>query len=280
MSRNRDDDILGVYVYFLRYLDELVQENIEGVKLSSEDLLDLENAGRLEKVRIMAGHDFLGTIEYSSSSKSFFVIDPVGNVNRTYKFSSEDLGCSTTLDNMVECIKILKQDSDEYKEWEYTEYEKKSHKEDVMAGDYSDPMIMDGYSEERVNNFSENVEKLAKNLKDKKKLNESELKYWKKHKNMMLDYNEAYDENEPYGVSKERKAKVNQKDPWLDEKVLNWPNYALEEYEKEMEVFRKRPESNTGYENNALNDKMRERWGNQRVNKCIDGNLFNRKVGE
>ena len=143
-------------------------------------------------------------------------------------------------------------------------------KEDILNGRYSDPMILDDYAEERVNNFGESVEHLAGNL-----LKENELKYYRKRKSLQ---NEDLEEEQttPYAHGKNRRT-VNLKQPWDgDQAMTEWPDYEADAFEKSLEQFRQRPVSNTGYTNKALNDKMIQIYGD-RAKKCIDNKLFESK---
>ena len=139
-------------------------------------------------------------------------------------------------------------------------------KEDILNGNYNDPMVLDSYAISRIDGFGENVEKLSKALK------ESNVKYMKKRK----DAQEELDEDEfegQYPKKRNYRPVEGVQEPWTGDQSFIWPDYEAEAFEKELESFRARPESNTGYNNKALNKKMTDKHGD-RAKKCINNTLF------
>lgn len=139
-------------------------------------------------------------------------------------------------------------------------------KEDILNGNYNDPMVLDSYAISRVDGFGENVEKLSRALK------ESNVKYMKKRK----DAQEELDEDEfesQYPKKRNYRPVEGVQEPWTGDQAFIWPDYEAEAFEKELESFRARPESNTGYNNKALNKRMTDKHGDQ-AKKCINNTLF------
>lgn len=139
-------------------------------------------------------------------------------------------------------------------------------KEDILNGNYNDPFELDSYAESRIDGFGENVEKLSKSLK------ENTAKYMRKRKNNQEDPDE--DElKDQYPKNRHYRPVEGIKDPWNEDQSFIWPDYEAEAFEREIESFRARPESNTGYNNRALNKKMTDMYGEQ-AKKCIKNTLF------
>lgn len=139
-------------------------------------------------------------------------------------------------------------------------------KEDILNGNYNDPMELDSYSISRVESFGENVEKLGKSLK------ENNVKYMRKKKNTLNDLDEDELDSQ-YPKKRNYRVVKGIKEPWTGDQSFIWPDYEAEAFEKEIESFRTRPESNTGYSNKALNKKMTDMYGDQ-AKKCIKNTLF------
>lgn len=139
-------------------------------------------------------------------------------------------------------------------------------KEDILNGNYNDPMELDSYSISRVESFGENVEKLGKSLK------ENNVKYMRKKKNTLNDLDEDELDSQ-YPKKRNYRVVKGIKEPWTGDQSFIWPDYEAEAFEKEIESFRTRPESNTGYSNKALNKKMTDKYGDQ-AKKCIKNTLF------
>lgn len=139
-------------------------------------------------------------------------------------------------------------------------------KEDILNGNYNDPMELDSYSISRVESFGENVEKLGKSLK------ENNVKYMRKKKNTLNDLDEDELDSQ-YPKKRNYRVVKGIKEPWTRDQSFIWPDYEAEAFEKEIESFRTRPESNTGYSNKALNKKMTDKYGDQ-AKKCINNTLF------
>ena len=150
--------------------------------------------------------------------------------------------------------------------------------EDILSGNYSDPMEMDNFAIDKVNEFGENVEKLANNL-----LTESELKFYKKKKANLEDLYEDEAEEQEEKMKDQYPAKrhyrrVDGTNPWdvkttkdgiIDDQSFYWPDYEAESFEAALDEFRQRPESNTGYDNEALNKKMQDRWSKQVIDDIV-----------
>lgn len=136
-------------------------------------------------------------------------------------------------------------------------------REDILNGNYNDPMELDSYALSRIDSFGENVEKLSKNLK------ENRLKYARKRKENSI----KVDKDPDYSSKRNFKVVQGLKEPRTGDQAFVWPDYEAEAFEKELETFRARPESNTGYENKALNKKMTDMFGDQ-AKKCINNTLF------
>lgn len=150
--------------------------------------------------------------------------------------------------------------------------------EDILNGNYSDPMEMDDFAVNRVNDYETQVNKLAGKL-----ISESELKYYRKKKKLNTTEDET--QNSKYPAKRHYRRLDHIAEPWdvktneygdEDDQAFCWPDYEAESFEKALEQFRQRPESNTGYTNKALNKKEIEIFGDQ-AKKCIDNKLFESK---
>lgn len=139
-------------------------------------------------------------------------------------------------------------------------------KEDILNGNYNDPMVLDSYAISRVDGFGESVEKLSKALK------ESNVKYMKKRKDAQEDLDEDEFEGQ-YPKKRNYRPVEGVQEPWTGDQSFIWPDYEAEAFEKELESFRARPVSNTGYNNKALNKKMTDKYGDK-AKKCIKNTLF------
>lgn len=136
-------------------------------------------------------------------------------------------------------------------------------REDILAGNYRDPFELDESAYDRINGYGDIVNELGE------KLNEDLNKLHRKRKEAQYET----DEETGKKVRKVRPVNIGS-EPWEGDQELTWPDYEAESFENALESFRKRPESNTGYENKALNKKMQDRWGKDFANKCIKDKLF------
>lgn len=147
-------------------------------------------------------------------------------------------------------------------------------KENIFTGHYNDPFDRDPLTEENIDNYAKEVEEISTN----DKLKESYNKYFRKRRegveNLEDDENFKYQHN-----PKRHMRKVNiGTEPWNYDQSFIWPDYEAESFENDLEQFRKRPESNTGYLNKKLNQIMQTRWGKEQANKCIDNTLFKGRI--
>ena len=141
---------------------------------------------------------------------------------------------------------------------------------DILNGNYRDPLELDVFAENNVDAFANDVDVYAQSLK------ESSVKYMRKRKNLQNeDYDAELEEEPKYKYSAKRNFRTVKgvKEPWTEDQSFVWPDYEAEAFEKDLEQFRQRPESNTGYENKALNKKMVDKYGDQ-AKKCINNTLF------
>lgn len=138
-------------------------------------------------------------------------------------------------------------------------------KEDIIHGNYKDPMELDEFALNRISDFGNDVETLFEGS-----LKESTIKYMrKKQQNLENSDLNAYE----YSTSRGYREVQGLKEPWTEDQSFIWPDYEAEAFEKTIESFRKRPESNTGYKNKALNDKMIT-WFGKQAKDCIENKLI------
>lgn len=142
-------------------------------------------------------------------------------------------------------------------------------KEDILAGNYKDPFELDESAYDRINGYGDIVNELSE------KLNEDLNKLHRKRKEAQYETDEETGEK----VRKVRPVNIGS-EPWEGDQELTWPDYEAESFENALESFRKRPVSNTGYENKALNKKMQDRWGKDFADKCIKDKLFKEDVSK
>lgn len=140
-------------------------------------------------------------------------------------------------------------------------------REDILSGNYVDPMELDEFALTRVSDFGNDVETLFEPL------NESVVKYLKKRKELQQEDFDEESIKDQYPAKRKYRPVKGIKEPWTDDQSLIWPDYEAEAFENFLASIRGRPKSNTGYENKALNRRMTQIYGN-RANKCIDDNLF------
>lgn len=147
-------------------------------------------------------------------------------------------------------------------------------KENIFNGHYNDPFDRDPLAEENIDNYAKEVQDIATN----DKLKESYNKYFRKRRNGVEELED--DENFKYQHDPRRHMrKVNiGTEPWNYDQSFIWPDYEAESFENDLEQFRKRPESNTGYLNKKLNQIMQTRWGKEQADKCINNTLFKNRI--
>lgn len=139
---------------------------------------------------------------------------------------------------------------------------------DILAGRYRDPYELDIFSQDNLDLFSEDVAVLSESLNENKKRkgcsDEDEQNNYVDRRKTGNPQRELVDVN--IGVQ-----------PWDDDQMMKWPDFQAEAFEDALEDFRQRPESNTGYENEALNKLMIERLGKELADKIIQNKLFKNK---
>lgn len=145
-------------------------------------------------------------------------------------------------------------------------------KENILNGNYNDPFDRDPLAEYFIDEYAIQVQEIATN----DKLKESYNKYFRKRRE-----NQEFSEEESLDAQHDPRRnmrKVNiDSEPWDEDQSFIWPDYEAEAFENDLDQFRQRPESNTGYLNKRLNQIMRTRWGQSQVDKCIDNTLFKKK---
>jgi len=132
-------------------------------------------------------------------------------------------------------------------------------KEDILENRYNDPFVLDEAACDSIKGYEDMVTELSQ------KLDEDLNKLHRKRKEHQYDVNDV---GEIVKVTPRRAVNVGTQ-PWDEDQSFVWPDYEAEAFEKELEKFRQRPESNTGYTNKALNDLMKKRWGKEAAEKCI-----------
>lgn len=135
-------------------------------------------------------------------------------------------------------------------------------KEDILGRNYKDPFELDESACDRIDGYGDMVIELGQHL------NEDLNRLHKKKKAS------RYEADPVTGEIRRKERPVNiSSQPWDDDQSLIWPEAEAESFERALEMFRQRPESNTGYINKALNKLMKQRWGKQADN-CIKDKRF------
>lgn len=135
-------------------------------------------------------------------------------------------------------------------------------KEDIEAGYFVDPFELDNFQEENIRTLQEEVQKLSEDL--------SVVNRKKKKNNQYSDAEPEHFIN----LSKTGNPMVHTTPcldvgSWNQDVMVAWPDFQAEAFLAELEQFRKRPESNSGYSNEALNKLMKDIYGAEAINKLV-----------
>lgn len=158
--------------------------------------------------------------------------------------------------------------------------------EDIENGFYNDPFEYDNLKEESFNDFENELKNLQekthflKNYKGGEYIDPETENAKKPGSGVVMDRDRYRTANT------ERKTKRVAVGAWDDPTVdIEWPEPLVDAFMDELEEF-KSNDQNTGYENKALNKKMKERWGNikesraRKTNKGISALRENMKKAQ
>lgn len=140
-------------------------------------------------------------------------------------------------------------------------------KEDILHGNYNDPFEQDIFAQDLIDGYEDDVQELTESfdgglrnyLKKKKRNNEDEIEESEDDPTMGGKYPAS---------RKYREVNVGT-EPWTEDQSFVWPDYEAEAFEKALETFRHQG-SNTGYESEALLKKLKDKYGQEFVNKTLE----------
>lgn len=133
-------------------------------------------------------------------------------------------------------------------------------REDILTGQYRDPFEMDLFESNRLDDFSNETQFLASKLEENR--NEKGFQHYSD--------SEVYEDYEDTCQARRKTRKVNLNSPWDGDQAMTWPDYEAEAFEKAVEEFRGRPESNTGYESKALLKAIEDKYGKDFLKKALE----------